>query len=359
MGLGPQTDPDRDAAVHEEVNRLPEKYRAPLVLCDLEGRTHQEAARFLGCPIGTVKSRQSHARGLVRDRLARRGVGLAVAGTAVESMRQAAVAATLGELSQKTVSAAMRLTNRMLPAIAASENVLSLTQGAVRAILWSKLRLLAIGALAVGMVPGGAMIYVLGSQETQSKAVPPVSQQPASVTAQRPQPKTPEKAPEKEQTTAPTPASLRAQQLAAQKAKLVYEVASRNRQLAEIAVEEYEDLIYPRELAGAEHQLALAKADVARADDGVKKANRAPEKAGRSTAVQISAELALKKAQYSLEVAEATRKVLADSTRDKTIKELKSEIEKAASEELAAKATWALQRSKEVKMERELKAKSK
>ena len=44
------------------MNRLPEKYPAPVVLCDLEGRTHQEAARFLGWPIGTVKSRQSQAR---------------------------------------------------------------------------------------------------------------------------------------------------------------------------------------------------------------------------------------------------------------------------------------------------------
>ena len=72
-------DIDRDAAIHEELNRLPEKYRAPLILCDLEGRTHQEAARYLGWPIGTVKSRQSQGRGLLRDRLAGRGVGLAVA----------------------------------------------------------------------------------------------------------------------------------------------------------------------------------------------------------------------------------------------------------------------------------------
>ncbi len=43
--LGTPRDPDLEAAIHEEVNRLPEKYRAPIVLCDLEGRTHQEAAR--------------------------------------------------------------------------------------------------------------------------------------------------------------------------------------------------------------------------------------------------------------------------------------------------------------------------
>ena len=101
--IGTPRDPDRDAAVHEEVNRLPEKYRAPIVLCDLEGRTHQEAARFLGWPIGTVKSRQSQGRRLIRDRLVRRGLGLAVAGAVVESSRQTAVAAMPKEVSRSTV----------------------------------------------------------------------------------------------------------------------------------------------------------------------------------------------------------------------------------------------------------------
>ncbi len=342
VGLGPENDPDRDAAVHEEVNRLPEKYRAPLVLCDLEGRTHQEAARFLGWPIGTVKSRQSQARGLVRDRLARRGVGLAVAGAAVESMRQAAVGGTLQELSQKTVGAAMRLTNRLLPAIAASEKVLSLTQGAVRGMLWNQLRFLAIGALAVGIVPGGAMIYLRSSQEPKPKEVAPASKQPTRVTAQGPP-------------TTATPTNLRAQQLRTRRAKVVYEIASLNRQLAGIAVEEYEDVIYPRELAAAEHQIEIAKADVDRGDGAFKKADPAPEKSGRATAMKISAELALKKAQFSLEQAQSVKKVLVEYTRDKTIKELKSEIDKAGSEELAAKANWSLEVAKEKKLERELK----
>ena len=87
-------DSDLDAAVHEELNRLPEKYRAPIVLCDLDGRTHQEAARLLGWPIGTVKSRQSQGRGLLRDQLVRRGVAHAVAGVVAESLRQTAGAAT-------------------------------------------------------------------------------------------------------------------------------------------------------------------------------------------------------------------------------------------------------------------------
>ena len=58
----------------EEVDRLPERYRAPIVLCDLEGRTHEQAARHLGWPVGTIKSRQARARDRLRARLARRGL---------------------------------------------------------------------------------------------------------------------------------------------------------------------------------------------------------------------------------------------------------------------------------------------
>jgi RNA polymerase sigma factor (sigma-70 family) len=65
---------DLEAAVHEEIDRLPEPYRAPLVLCDLEGCTHEQAARHLGWPVGTVKSRQARGRERLRARLIRRGL---------------------------------------------------------------------------------------------------------------------------------------------------------------------------------------------------------------------------------------------------------------------------------------------
>ncbi|MFO0950780.1 MAG: RNA polymerase sigma factor [Isosphaeraceae bacterium] len=68
-------------AVHQEVGRLPSKYRDPVVFCYLEGCTYEEAARRLGCPVGTVRVRLSRARDRLRDRLARRGFGpAAVAG---------------------------------------------------------------------------------------------------------------------------------------------------------------------------------------------------------------------------------------------------------------------------------------
>jgi RNA polymerase sigma factor (sigma-70 family) len=60
--------------LHEEMGRLPERYRLPLVLCYFEGKTTEEAAVQLRCPVGTVKGRLSRARERLRDRFSRRGL---------------------------------------------------------------------------------------------------------------------------------------------------------------------------------------------------------------------------------------------------------------------------------------------
>ena len=73
---------DLRRVLDDELLRLPEKYRAPVVLCDLEGHTREEAARQLGWPTGSMSRRLDRARSLLRRRLTHRGVALAIVGVA-------------------------------------------------------------------------------------------------------------------------------------------------------------------------------------------------------------------------------------------------------------------------------------
>jgi RNA polymerase sigma factor (sigma-70 family) len=111
---GPQPDPDAgDVArvLHEEIGQLPEKYRVPVILCYLEGKTNEEAAKLLDCPPGTVFSRLARARGRLRDRLRRRGLVLStgVLTTALATLPQNARAAVPPQLALTTAHLAVRV----------------------------------------------------------------------------------------------------------------------------------------------------------------------------------------------------------------------------------------------------------
>jgi RNA polymerase sigma factor (sigma-70 family) len=95
--------------LHAEVDRLPEKYRLPVILCYLEGKTNEEVAELLHWPVGSVKGRLSRARELLRSRLMRRGLGLSAAFllTALAQGRVFAEAVP-SELVKNTVQLAQR-----------------------------------------------------------------------------------------------------------------------------------------------------------------------------------------------------------------------------------------------------------
>jgi RNA polymerase sigma factor (sigma-70 family) len=92
--------------LHEEVSRLPERYRLPVVLCELEGLSYQEAAERLRCPIGTIGVRLSRARERLRVRMIRRGIvpGAALAAAMLSGSKSSA--AMSPALAQATVRAA-------------------------------------------------------------------------------------------------------------------------------------------------------------------------------------------------------------------------------------------------------------
>ena len=78
--------------IHAEIDRLPDRYRAPIALCYLEGLSYEQAAHQLGWPIGTVGSRIARARDLLRSRLARRGVTATTAALSALLAREATAA---------------------------------------------------------------------------------------------------------------------------------------------------------------------------------------------------------------------------------------------------------------------------
>jgi RNA polymerase sigma factor (sigma-70 family) len=129
--LGELTARELLGVLDEELTGLPERYRAPLVLCYLEGITRDEAARQLGCPLGTLKSRLERGRELLHLRLARRGITLAAALAAAEMGVSAASAAMPPELLETTVMAALSFVTGTAGASPLAPQVLALARSAL------------------------------------------------------------------------------------------------------------------------------------------------------------------------------------------------------------------------------------
>ncbi|MFI5456316.1 MAG: RNA polymerase sigma factor [Isosphaerales bacterium] len=140
--------------IHEELGRLPERLRAPLVLCYLEGLTHDLAARQLDCPVGTVRSRLSRARGVLQQRMSRRGLAFSatVLGSAYGSNARAG--ALPSHVRMSLIKAVNQWTSgsAIEGGIGISTSVATLLKGVLNVIRIKKLAMFAMGAISVGAV---------------------------------------------------------------------------------------------------------------------------------------------------------------------------------------------------------------
>ena len=146
---------DLGPILHEEIGRLPERYRVAVVLCDLQGLTHHEAACRLRWPIGTVKSRQSRGRERLRARLVRRGFAPSVGVFAAWISAERASATVPTALLEATARMGFRVAKGPLAAGMVPAAVLSLETQAGHAMWMLKFKVAAALVLTAGIAVGG------------------------------------------------------------------------------------------------------------------------------------------------------------------------------------------------------------
>jgi RNA polymerase sigma factor (sigma-70 family) len=159
-----------------ELSILPEKYRAAIVLCDLEGRTRREAARLLGTTEGTLSSRLARGRALLAKRLAGCGVTLSGGALAVALSQGAASASVSAALVMSTAKAAALVAAGQVVGVSAP--AVALMQGVIKAMLLRKLRvvagvvmvLAALGAVGIGYQAGGGSGAVQAAQSDKPRS---------------------------------------------------------------------------------------------------------------------------------------------------------------------------------------------
>jgi RNA polymerase sigma factor (sigma-70 family) len=151
---------DWQPLLDQELSRLPDKFREPVVLCDLEGKTRKEAAGQLGIPEGTLSGRLTTARRRLAKRLARQGVTLSAGSLAAVLLPNTASAGVPAPLVVSTVKAAALLVAGEPAAGVISAQVAVLTEGVLKAMLMTKLKMTAAVLLMVGgvVMGGGALV---------------------------------------------------------------------------------------------------------------------------------------------------------------------------------------------------------
>jgi RNA polymerase sigma factor (sigma-70 family) len=146
--------------VQEELSRLPDRLRNPLILCYLEGLTHELAARQLGCPVGTVRSRLARARALLQKRIVRRGLSLSAGALATRLASNANAAVVPPHVRMSLIKVATRCVSEsafQTGGVGVTASVAAILEGVLYVMQIKKLAILATALLSLG-----ALVSVIG-----------------------------------------------------------------------------------------------------------------------------------------------------------------------------------------------------
>jgi RND family efflux transporter MFP subunit len=402
-------DAELGCILHEEIERLPDRFRAPVILCDLEGRSHEQAARHLGWPIGTVKSRHSRGRERLRQGLERRGlapktglmtVALAPADTQalippslVDSTARAAVdfgristllkgsaqtlakgvlrsmsatrymrAASIVLFVGATISSAGWLAGRSVaPAVAQSQEKIQVPSGAELITYTVKPGPLVVNVFGPGNLEPSQTVDAYCMVEGQTTII---SLQPEGSAIKRGDVVC-------ELDSAARRDQLTNLQFAEKQAAVDYERARLAREAAQLAVREFVEGKLPQKRERLRAEIALARSAIERAGASLKRSHDAKERLkvlsaarpGSNTPADFAAELdiddrrdvaaqAIEREKNALEVATAQLNLLEKYTSPRRTRELQIDVEQKKSDELARKAEMQLAMSKTRKLER-------
>ena len=164
----PEAD-DLGPVLHEELGRLSARYRVPLVLCYLEGLTAEQAARELGWPAGTVRSRLARGRERLRARLIRRGLAPSAAMLTAALVPRSAWAAVPARLADAAVRTAALAAARGLSAGAVPTSILTLTEGVLIDMAITKLKAAGLYVLVAAALASGALVSAQGTSAQPSE----------------------------------------------------------------------------------------------------------------------------------------------------------------------------------------------
>jgi RNA polymerase sigma factor (sigma-70 family) len=171
-------DPERWAKLHEELARLPDAFRQPLVLCYLEGLTQEQAASTLRCPLGTLQSRLARGRARLKARLPGKDIQLSatIPGLGLLTTQHAPAPPAWAEA---TVQLALRFAHQNGTRIASAGTVsAALAEEVLRAMVWTKIQAAAGVLLSVALLLSAAAAWRMEQREASPSA-----------TTNRPQPR--------------------------------------------------------------------------------------------------------------------------------------------------------------------------